>query len=188
MVNVLVWPETSNDPCKELEGCYEALTSDLVMKDLEDGKNLNCITEQWALALDPSAQKTGACSSLVESTAPETSKATKKWLWGIGLKILINFFMCFYSSEPWQLYVAFNYADLRSISITIPLFLSHIVYHSWSHFLWNALNTATMFFPAPSFFFFQGWSLPTGFVSSVLLYMFRQKTELDEDWCCFLDH
>ncbi|KAK2549385.1 hypothetical protein P5673_030213 [Acropora cervicornis] len=46
------------------------------MEDLEDGKELNCITEHPAL--DPSAQKTGACSSLVESTTPETSKATRK--------------------------------------------------------------------------------------------------------------
>ena len=33
---------------------------------------------QSTLALDPSAQKTGACSSLVESTAPETSKVLSK--------------------------------------------------------------------------------------------------------------
>lgn len=31
--------------CKELEGCCEVLTSDLVKEDLQDAQELNCITE-----------------------------------------------------------------------------------------------------------------------------------------------
>ena len=31
--------------CKEIEGCCEALTSEIVLNDLEEGQELHCITE-----------------------------------------------------------------------------------------------------------------------------------------------
>lgn len=43
-------------------------------------------------------------------------------------------------------------------------------------------------FPSTQFFLLSKMKLTTTFASSVYWGMFRQKTECDEDWCCFLNH
>ena len=98
--------------CKELEGCCEALTSDQVKEGLQDVEELNCITEhpgfrpicleKWSLWLAGGKYRTRNKQGYKKTGSEERSDNP-------------GFFICFYSTNPSQLYTALIYTELISI-------------------------------------------------------------------------